>query len=294
MGKAEPKRDAPSRRIKALASRLAAFLLLIVLVAVAGTCLGIAYLERRWTILFAVKEVPEQAWALPEGAEKVAFSTADSVRLAGWYLEAIPPRKGITILMLHGNVGVLPRYVPDAQFMRQRGFNVLLFNYRGFGMSDGVTESEATLDRDAAAALRYLTKERGINPQSVAFVGASFGAPIAANLAARSPCRAVALVSGIASAKRQMQLARPWVPALVLDNLSSPLDTVRMIGRAKCPVLVIHGGNDTVVPMTDAQAVYDAARPPKRLIVVPEGGHGFDAVDHAIFLEPMISFFVNY
>ena len=83
------------------------------------------------------------------------------------------------------------------------------------------------------------------------------------------------------------------MPALVLDNLSSPLDTVRMIGRAKCPVLVIHGADDPVVPLVDAQEVYDAARPPKRFVIVPGGGHGFDAVDHAIFLEPMIAFFVN-
>ena len=227
---------------------LAAVLLLIVLVAVAGTCIGIAYLERRWTVLFTVKETPEKPWDVPEGAEQVSFTTADSVRLAGWYLEGIPPRKGITILLLHGNIGLLPLYVPDAEFMRQRGFNVLLFNYRGFGMSDGVTQSEATLDRDAAAALRYLTKDRVISPDSIAFVGGSFGASIAAHLAARSPCRAVALVSGIASAKRMMQYARPWVPTLVLDNLSSPLDTVRMIGRAKCPVLVIHGATELAGP----------------------------------------------
>jgi pimeloyl-ACP methyl ester carboxylesterase len=276
-----------------LARILTALLSLITLGTIVGVWIGLPYLERRWSDFPPAKEILEKPWDLPEGGEKVSFAAADGVRLAGWYFEAKPPRTGITILVLHGRYGTLPGYVPDAEAMRRRGFNVLLFNFRGFGMSDGVTVSEATLDRDAAAALHYLTKERGIEPHSIALVGASSGAPIASNLAARAPCRAIAIVSGIASAKRQMQHARPWVPAIILDHLSNPLDAIAMISRAKCPVLVIHAANDSVVPLAHAQEVYDAARPPKRLLVVPGTGHGFDDASRSIYLEEMAAFFTN-
>lgn len=272
--------------------RRATLLSLAALAAIVAAVVFMAYLEQRWTILFAVKEA-EEPWQLPDGAEEVSFDSADGVRLFGWYFDARAPRNGITVLLMHGNIGVLPLYAADAQYMRQRGFNVLLFNYRGFGRSDGATAGEATLDRDADAALRYLTGERGLGPHSIALVGGSFGASIAAKLAARSPCRAVALVSGIASAQRTMKHARPWVPAAVFAFLQSPLDTVRAIRRARCPVLVVHGANDDLVPLSDAREVYAAAPSPKRLVIVPDSGHGFSGVDHAAFLEPMTSFFAN-
>jgi pimeloyl-ACP methyl ester carboxylesterase len=271
---------------------IAALLLLIVLAGGAGIWLGIPYLERRWTFQ-PVKESPQKPWDLPQGAEKVSFRASDGVRLAGWYFEGAAPSTGITLLVLHGSYGYLPVFVPDIEFMRRRGFNVLLFNFRGFGMSDGTTLGEATLDRDAEAALRYLTKDRGIDPRSIAFIGASIGGPIAVNLAARSACRAVAVVGGIASARRQMRMGRPWVPAIVLDNLSSPLDAAGTIAKARCPVLVVHGAGDTVVPPSDAHDVHAAARPPKRLILVPGAQHAFEGVDHSLYLEGMASFFID-
>ena len=271
---------------------LATVLLLVVIGAAAGVWIGVPYLERRW-LFFPVKESREQPWQVPEGAEVVTFATADGVRLGGWFLGATGPRRGVTILTLHGNFGVLPRYMADAELLRRNGFNVLLFNYRGFGISGGITESEATLNLDAMAALRYLTQARGLDPTSIAFVGASLGAPVAATLATQAPCHAVALISTIASARRQAQRDWPWLPRFVLAGLRSPFDTAGEIGRARCPVAVVHGSKDQVVPVAQAYEVYAAARPPKRLIVVPEAAHGVSAADDPTYLDGLITFLTD-
>lgn len=280
-----------------LAPILAVVLLLTAMAGAIGVWVGIPYLERRWTF-FPVRSASADRWQMPADAVEVTFPTSDGVRLAGWFFGSKPPPNGITVLLLHGNEGMLPDYIPEAQILQALGFNMLLFNYRGFGKSEGTSLGEATLDLDGAAALRYLTKERGIDPESIALLGVSLGSAVAADLATSSPCRAVALIGAFASAKMQAAelqawLSKPWLPEFLLDLLSSPFDTVGKIGRANCPVLVIHGENDQVVPFEHAQAIYDAVRQPKRLIVVPGAGHGRPVSDGGRYLGELAKFFID-
>lgn len=276
---------------------LAAALLLIVMVGALGIWVGIPYLERRWTF-FPARSASADQWQMPADAMEVTFPTSDGVSLAGWFFGGMGPLNGVTVLLLHGNEGVLPDYIPEVQLLQTLGFDMLLFNYRGFGKSDGATLGEATLDLDGAAALRYLTKERGIDPKSIALLGVSLGSAVAADLATSSPCRAVALIGAFASAKKQAAelqawLSKPWLPEFLLDFLSSPFDTVGKIGRANCPVLIIHGEKDRVVPIEQSRAIYDAARQPKRLIVVRGAGHGRPVSDGGRYLVELARFFLN-
>lgn len=269
------------------------FLLLAALAGAIGVWVGIPYLERRWTFNPVDYRTAAQ-WPVPESATEVTFPTSDGVRLTGWFFSAKPPGNGITVLEFAGLAGYLPIYLPATLDLQERGFNALLFSYRGFGKGEGRSLGETTLNIDAAAAMRYLTAERGIDPQSIALLGLSFGTAIAADVAVSFPCHAVALGSSFASAKRQAKYSRPWLPDFLLDYLSSPFDTVGKIGRANCPVMVIHGHDDRTVPLEQAQAVYDAARPPKRLLVVPGGTHGHippDNLRHTY--DELQSFFIS-
>lgn len=247
---------------------------LVAAVLVGVLCLRAAApeLERRWSYN-ATRPDPTTPWQVPPGAEAVSIPAEGGNTLRGWFFEASTARNGLTVLVLHGSVGYLPAFVADAQRLRELGFNVLLFNYRGFGMSDGQMGDEEGLDADATAALDYLTRQRRIAPSSIALVGVSLGAPVAAHLAARFPCRAVALVSPVTSARFQARQARPWLPDLILDHLNSPFDTVDKIDDARCPVLMVHGARDKVVPLAQVRLLYEAARPPKKLVVVPQGTH---------------------
>lgn len=275
-----------------LARILLALSLLVVSAGAAALWVGIPYLERRWTYRIIPND-PGNPWKLPASAKTVSFQAVDGVTLRGWYFAAVPPANGVTVLVLHGNHGVLPPYVPHVRFLQDRGFNVLLFNFRGFGLSDGRTESEGTLTRDAEAALRYLTTERGVDPRSIAIVGVSLGAPVAATLATRSPCRAVALISTVASARRHISKGMPWVPEFVLDNLGSPFDAAGSIGRSRCPVAVVHGADDDIVQVDEALQVYKAAHQPKRLIVVPTADHGLLDVGPDEYLPALASFILS-
>ena len=269
-----------------------ALLLLLLLVAAAGAIgLGVIvpYLERRWTYRI-VKEMPDAPWQTPEGAEKVTFPAADRVRLRGWFFNAVPPSNGVTVLILPGNYGELPTYVSKIRYLQQRGFDLLLFNYRGFGMSDGETESEATLTRDAEAALHYLTAERGLDARNIAIAGISLGAPVAATLAARSRCRAVALISTVASARSQAESGIPWMPRIVLEYLGSPFNAAASIGKARCPAIVVHGAYDDVVSSDQARRVYEAAGPRKRLLLVPTEDHGLLNVPAESYLDDLATF----
>ena len=266
-------------------------LALVVLTAIACIWAVMPYVERRW-IFSPTKSASAKLWQVPEGAMEVSFATSDGVRLAGWFFSGVEPKTGITVLFLHGNQGLLPDYVKEAQFLRTRGFDVLMFNYRGFGKSEGMSRDETTLDLDGAAALRYLARERGVPANAIAFLGVSLGAAVAANLAATSPCRAVALLGAFSSSREQAKRIKPWIPLFVFDFLNSPLDTIGKIGRSNCPVMVVHGAEDDFSPLEQAQGIYDAAPTPKRLVVIPDAGHAIpDSVGQG-YLGEMVSFFL--
>ena len=241
-----------------------------VLLAVGAATLYVAvpFLERRMTFF-------PQAFAVqtPAGAQDVRFQTEDGVRLHGWFFDGAAPQAGITFLILHGNAGNISHFAADAAFLQARGFDVFLVDYRGYGRSEGETLSEATLFLDGAAAMRYLTAERGIDPARIALYGYSLGTAVAAELAVTGPCCALVLVAPLASARQQARLAMPSMPDFFFDRLRNRFDTVGKIARSNCPVLVIHGTDDTVIPLAQGRAVYEAAADPKRLVVIPGGRH---------------------
>jgi len=218
---------------------------------------------------------PHRPWTLPGDTTDVDFATADGVRLHGWFLTAPPPRSGVTVLYLHGNAGTLVASIGDAQYLQGRGFDVFLIDYRGYGRSDGTTESERTLALDGAAAMRWLSEARRIAPETIALFGQSLGSAVAVDLAVAMPCRAIALVAPLASARwqaRSMALFA-WLPDFFFDRLTSRFDTVGKIGGVRCPVLVVHGDRDRTINVAQGRAVFDAAPLPKTLVIMPGRGH---------------------
>ena len=253
----------------------------------------VPYLERTMTFV-PEKYAPGAPWRLPNGAEDVSFATSDGVRLHGWFLTGAAPRTGITVLLLHGNAGNISHFAPDAAILQTRGFDVFLIDYRGYGKSEGETLGEATLEIDGRAAMRYLTTERGLDPATIALFGYSLGTTVATDLAVSSPCRALALVAPLASARRQAQATMPsWLPDLYFDRMQNRFDTVGKIGRANCPVLVVHGTDDEVISIAQGRAVYDAAPQPKRMVVIQRGRHWLPASSGRDHVEEIASFFVT-
>jgi hypothetical protein len=192
------------------------------------------------------------------------------------------------ILWAHGNGGNLTGRAPDAQVLADAGVSVLVFDYRGYGRSEGAP-SEAGIYLDAEAAYGYLTKERAIDPRRIVLMGRSIGAAPAARLATRVPHAGLILVSPPPSAKRMARAMFGGLPVDLLGNSRFPV--VEWVAQRQTPLLVVHGERDEVIPFAFGREVYEAAAPPKSFVALPGAGHNdISAVAGSPYIEALVAF----
>src|SRR5919206_1963277 len=145
--------------------------------AVAVTTVGLVLLtllwvfQRRLIYLPSTERVPPAARVLP-GAQDVTVTTSDGVKLAAWYVVGQRPRRGMGVLVANGNAGNRSMRAPLARALALRGFDVLLFDYRGFGGNRGAP-TERGLGRDVRAAEEFLTAHVGIPSSRLIYFGES-------------------------------------------------------------------------------------------------------------------------
>jgi alpha-beta hydrolase superfamily lysophospholipase len=239
--------------------------------------IGVPALERHFTFR---PRVATYAWTAPAGAEDVFFDSAPGIRLHGWYWRADKSKPAqVTVLYAHGNAGHVQRFAPAAAYIASLGFDVLLYDYRGYGRSEGESEDETTLYADGRAAMAYLVKGRGVPGDSIAQYGYSLGSAVSAELATSDACRAAVLVAPLASVSAQVSAMYPWLPEPFHVLTRSRFDTVGKINRARCPVMVVHGDRDEIIGVEQGRAVYAAAREPKRLMIISGATHWLGRTD---------------
>lgn len=212
-------------------------------------------------------------WTLPPNGEDVWFTTADGVKLHGWFLRAeSQPTKG-TVLYSHGNGGNITYFKGIAADLAKRGFDVLLYDYRGYGRSESRAPSEAELYADGDAAYDYLTRTRGVKSEQLAIYGLSLGTTVSTDLASRKACRALVLEAPLSSASDMATATLPIIPPQLHWILSNRFESARKIAQVKCPVLVTHGDADNIIPVEQGHKVFAAANEPKKLLILPRGSH---------------------
>jgi len=214
--------------------------------------------------------------------EEVRFKTRDGVELVGWFLPAKGPALG-TVLQLHGNAENISTHFTSLAWMPAQGFNVFIFDYRGYGGSQGAPSLEgAQIDIDAA--MNALLARSDVDASRVVMWGQSLGGALAAYYVAHSPrrdrLRALILESAFSDytdivqekfADHLITWPFQWIPLLSVDDRFSPLPGMASI--SPLPLLILHGDRDLIVPMHHGQRLYDAAREPKQLWIVPGAGH---------------------
>jgi len=196
------------------------------------------------------------------GDDVVTLSTADGGRIAAIHLPH--PGARYTILFSHGNAEDLGMLRPYLRLLHGLGFGVLAYDYRGYGLSDGRPSEEATY-HDIDAAWTFLVAEAKVPPERIILLGRSVGAGPSVDLAARRQVGGLVLESAFVSAFRVLTR----VPLLPFDRFRN-LDK---IGRVACPVLVMHGEADAIVPIWHGRRLYEAAPAPKRFLWVEGAGH---------------------
>ncbi|MBN1443977.1 MAG: alpha/beta hydrolase [Planctomycetes bacterium] len=235
----------------------------IVLAYLLGSAL-IAGCQRRFIYYPDARDAPKPTGEPFRDLEDVTLTTEDGLRLRAWYW---PGSRPITLVIFHGNAGSRVHRLEWVRDLHDRGLSIFLLDYRGYGGSEG-SPSEKGLYRDAEAAVRWL-EERGA--QQLVYVGESLGTGVAVELAVRRPPAALILQSGFSSLVDVGRTHFGIFPVSLF--LRDRYENLRKIDRVECPLLMIHGERDTIVPVELGRRLFDAAREPKEIYLLPAADH---------------------
>ena len=210
----------------------------------------------------------------------VSFWTADGQELAGWLFDA--GDQPSTVLFMHGtNYNASDMWATEERarlfggFLRGLGGRFFVFDYRGYGTSEG-TPTERGTYMDAEGALAYLHNTPGLDPLGIVVYGFSLGTGVAVELALREPCAGLVLRAPYTSVRdlvlerypalrRSLSLV-PWLPLTRYDSAAKmPLIDV--------PLLVMHGDADESVPYWMGRRLYELAPEPKTFVPFPGASH---------------------
>ncbi|HUI68793.1 MAG TPA: alpha/beta hydrolase [Nitrospirota bacterium] len=224
--------------------------------------------------------------------EDIYFKTSDGLTLNGWFFQAANTEARATVLVLHGNAQNLSTHVNSVLWLIREGFNLFIFDYRGYGKSQG-SPSIKGVHLDAEAALHALLSMPRVDKERIIVLGQSIGGAIAVYTVAHSPYknRIAALVIDSAFSSYRLiareklaQVFITWPFQYPLSYLiSDDYSPIRWIREVSCvPVLIIHGDKDPVVPMHHGQMLYEAARDPKEFWETTVPGHVTSFADAAV------------
>ena len=229
-------------------------------------------LEKRM-VFFPHSEVLYTPADLGIDYEDVFFTTGAGLKLHGWFVPAPRARHGSSPgwLWFHGNGGNIGHRVEELALLRHRlRSDIFLFDYRGYGQSQG-TPSEAGTYRDARAALAYLEDRGDLDTGRVIYFGHSLGASVAVELATVRPPKGLVLVSPPSSIRDMADLTPIFRPFTWL--VRGHYDSNVRIGRVDTPLLVLHGDLDQLVPIEQGRKLFEAANEPKRFVTLRGAAH---------------------
>ena len=256
---------------------------LIALSCLCGCSVGMRYVFSSSRDTLATPDRRDMAY------EDLWFAAEDGVRLHGWLIPGDPEKP--LVVFFHGNAANITHRVDQIACLHSLGLSVFIFDYRGFGASEGRALSEEAIYRDARGALDYLAA-RGWPPSRLIYFGSSMGAAIALQMGLEVPPSGVVLECPFTSLREIAWHMTPMTYALVgWWNIGSAFENMDKIGQLTRPLLILHGDRDTLVPLEMSRRLFAAAREPKTLLVVPGAGHSdVFSVGGEIYRQALLSF----
>jgi dipeptidyl aminopeptidase/acylaminoacyl peptidase len=232
----------------------------------------------------------------------VIFTASDGIILRGWY---IPSQNGAAVILAHGYVDNRQFLLPEAAFLAEHGYGVLLFDFRGHGESGSAVVTLGDHERrDLRAALDFVAVQPDVDPDRIGGLGFSMGAAVLAEVAAEDErLRAVVIESSYARLEDVIR-DRVNLPGVLRDPLIRVLewqqhgdvDSVRPVDDlcriSPRPVMLIYGDQDDVLPPGTQQEMFDAACDPVEKWLIHGVGHVYYRDHHAAgYEERVIAFF---
>ncbi|MFC9998920.1 alpha/beta hydrolase [Nocardia sp. NPDC127526] len=200
--------------------------------------------------------------------EDLWLRTGDGETVNAWFVRAVGEPVA-HVLYAHGNGGNIGDRSPVLALLAAAGFDVLTFDYRGFGRSSGKPSERGTY-LDARAARAALLQQRGVDPDRVVYLGKSLGGGVLLELADAYPPAALVLMSTFTGLRNAAKAVYPFLPKLFVPNAYPSLQRIR---RLRCPVLIMHGDADELLPVSMGRALFEAAPEPKELVIYPGAAH---------------------
>jgi len=229
--------------------------------------LVIVYFKQDRMLYFPEKEI----WQTPSDINleynEINFKTRDGVNISGWYIPA-EHEKGV-LLFCHGNAGNISNRLDSIRIFNSLQLSVLIFDYRGYGKSEGRPSERGTY-LDAEAAWDYLVTVQRASPKSIILFGRSLGGAVAAEIAKKKDPAALIIESSFTSAPDLGKTLYPWLPVKLISKFK--YSTTDKIDSIRCPKLIIHSPEDEIIPFSHGKALYDKAIPPKEFLTI-KGGH---------------------
>jgi len=253
--------------------------------------LFIAYSVLGWTLYFMqptflygpVREVPYTPGELGLDFESVVFKSGDGLQLSGWYIpapleartEAASVQRGdllltgqaekseFTVLFCHGNNGNIMHRLDSINIFYNLGLNCFIFDYRGYGSSEGKPDEEGTY-LDVMAAYKWLREEKKISANNIIVFGRSLGGSVAAQLASKVEVEALIIESAFTSYVEIGKKFYPYMPVRWFARFG--YRTIDYVKDVNCPVMIIHSRGDEIIPFEFGLELYEAANEPKEFV----------------------------
>ena len=223
-------------------------------------------------IIYHPHKYPQGIWnpsSFNVKVEDVFFQAKDGTKLHGWYIPSANAQA--TLLWFHGNAGNLTHRLENIQQLQPLALNIFIFDYRGYGKSEG-KPSEAGIYQDSQAAYDYLIREKNVVPLENLFLfGRSLGGICAVEVASSNPAAGLILESVFTSARDMAGQVFPLLP--IGWAIRSKFSAVEKVPYLKLPKLFLHGTKDEIVPYKLGRKLYSAAAEPKEFYDIEGAGH---------------------
>jgi uncharacterized protein len=238
-----------------------AIYILIILVGVYILISVLLYFAQPFITYFPSKKVSSTPAQIGLKFEHLILVTADNVHISAWYVPAA--NSEYTVIYCHGNGGNLSYYLDTVAFLNQLNLNCLIFDYRGYGDSEGKPSEEGTY-LDAQAAYYWLVNEKGAAPFKIILFGWSLGASVAAHLATMVDCAALVLDGSFTSYVDIAQKHFFLLPVALFAKYN--YNTLDSIKNVHCPVMITHSRDDEIAPFRFGRKLFEEAGEPKKFV----------------------------
>lgn len=225
----------------------------------------VRFLERK-NLYFPLQKIESTPKNIGLDYEDVSFQTKDGVQLSGWFISSENARAAV--IFCHGNGGNISHRLHNIKLLNSLSLDVLIFDYRGYGMSKG-TPSENGLYIDTEAAYDYLVNEKKVSPRKILIYGESLGGAVAVDLAGKKELGGIIIEGGFTSVSDMAKRILPFIPIFIYKTRFNSVEKIKNI---RAPKLIFHSLDDEIVPFELGEKLFHAAAEPKEFVKI-RGGH---------------------